>query len=143
MTVINGKCDDSNILVLVASGYPHNRSPWVYVAYNFIYSQRLIPAYGLQNEVSQGFGKLRQEILACNSGYDADEGLVGFYIVIIANRSGPQPAELQEGDKAPICFGICEETFDLWTDRQWHRVKVHELDKDIDALPGNTSVPYI
>lgn len=101
-TSIDSNNDSSGILVVVPSGYPHNRSPWVYVAYSytFIYSQRLNPANDLKDEVPRGFEQLREEILGFSSRMDdANEGLIGFYIVLIADRMGPKPAELQERQK--------------------------------------------
>ncbi|KAI3390475.1 hypothetical protein diail_9562, partial [Diaporthe ilicicola] len=103
-SAIDSNSDNNSILVVVPSGYPHDRSPWVYVAYNytFVYSQRLIPIDDLQDEVPRGFEQLRQEILgySSSSGLDAsNEGLMGFYIVTIGDRLGPKPAELQERNK--------------------------------------------
>jgi hypothetical protein len=104
--------DNSGIFVIVPSVYPHDRSPWVYVAYNhtFVYSQRLIPTEDFGKEAPPAFEQLRQEILDCTSTGsrdEADEGLMGFYIVATGNRSGPIPAELLERRQVLIpsaCF---------------------------------------
>ena len=37
----------------------------------------------------------------------------------------------------PIYCGMCDETFDYWTKKQWHRNQVHGLDEPLNALPEN------
>lgn len=111
-TTIDNGIGRSGILVAVPSAYPHDRSPWVHVAYShtFVYSQRLIPTHDIRKKPPRGFEQLRQEILDCSSSPDAsNEGLLGFHIVTTGGRSGPLPEELLEHRKVVIylaCFWL-------------------------------------
>ena len=108
-TAIHSSSDSSGIVVVVPSGYPHDRSPWVYVAYShiFVYAQRLIPTDDFEKEAPQGFEQLRQEILDCSFGLDSpNEGLMGFYIVTTGGREGLLPAELLERRKVLITQSV-------------------------------------
>lgn len=109
LTAIDGSSDSSGILAVVPSLYPHDRSPWVYVAYShtFIYSQRLIPVCDLEKEAPRGFEQLRREILGCSSSPGtSEEGSMGFYVVVIGGRDGPLPAEFVERRKVLMTWPV-------------------------------------
>lgn len=104
-TAIDSNSDSGGILVDIPSLYPHDRSPWVYVAVSrtFIYSQRLVTTDDLQKEVPRSFEQLGQELLDCSASPDAsNEGLMGFYIAAIGGRLGPLPTELRGRNKVFI-----------------------------------------
>lgn len=97
---LGGDADSSRILVVLPYVEPHEQSPWVYVAYSyvFVYSQLLITTDSLPDKVPRGFEELRQDILEeCASPLDPkDEGQMGFYITRTESRPSPVPAELHE-----------------------------------------------
>lgn len=106
-TAVHKSSDVGGILVGVPCIYPHDRSPWAYVAYShtFVYSQRLITTDEFGKQAPRGFEELRQEILECSSSPDeSDEGLMGFYIINIWGRDGPEPVELKERNKVCILY---------------------------------------
>lgn len=107
VTAIHKSSESGGILVAVPCIYPHDRSPWVYVAYShtFVYSQRLITTDDFEKEAPRAFEQLRQEILECSSSPDElDEGLMGFYIINIWGQDGPKPAELKDRSKVFILY---------------------------------------
>lgn len=97
---LGGDGDTSRILIVLPYVEPHERSPWVYVAYSyvFVYSQLLITADSLPDKVPRGFEELRQDILEESGSLldSGDEGQMGFYIVRTDCRLSPTPAELHE-----------------------------------------------
>ncbi|KAH8777757.1 hypothetical protein F5883DRAFT_696637 [Diaporthe sp. PMI_573] len=122
--LLRAKAGSDDILYVVPSVEGHDRSSHVYVAYSclHVYAQRCITANDPADKIPEGFRKLREEIL--KSGGDND-------------RPGPNPPELEGRFKQPIHCGMCDETFDYWTKRQWHRNQVHGLDEPLNALPEN------
>ncbi|KAH8756337.1 hypothetical protein F5883DRAFT_468674 [Diaporthe sp. PMI_573] len=130
------KAGSNNILYVVPSIECHDRSSYVYIAYSYVhvYAQRCITPDNPADKIPEGFKKLREEIL--KSSKDNEEGLVALF-VIYTDQPGPNPPELQERQKKPIYCGMCDETFDYWTKRQWHRNQVHGLDEPLNALPEN------
>ncbi|KAK7741834.1 hypothetical protein SLS53_004899 [Cytospora paraplurivora] len=131
----------TGILLVVPSVEGHTDSAWSYVSYSYaqVYAQRHITAEDPSEQVPPGFQELRQEVLGHSSVPDhGDEGLLGLYVVATKERAGLVPAGLRERYKElPIRCDGCEETFNSWSQRQWHRNTIHGTDEELNPMPAN------
>ncbi|ROW07016.1 hypothetical protein VPNG_06647 [Cytospora leucostoma] len=131
----------TGVLLVVPSVEGHTDSAWSYVSYSYaqVYAQRHITAEDPSERVPPGFEELRQEVLGHSSHTDhRDEGLLGLFVVSARERAGMIPAVLRERYKElPIRCDRCEETFNSWSQRQWHRNTIHGTDEELNPMPEN------
>ncbi|KAG8156357.1 hypothetical protein KVR01_013809 [Diaporthe batatas] len=134
--LLREKAGSNDMLYVVPSIESHDRSTHVYVAYSYahVYAQRCVTADDPTERIPGEFEKLQEEILKFGAG--DEEGRVGLFVVY-TDQPGPDPPELAERRKTPIHCGMCDETYDYWTKRQWHRKQVHGLDEPLNGLPEN------
>lgn len=156
-----------SILLVTPSLEDHDRSAWAYIAYSYahIYAHRQITAQDPSEQTPKGFEELRQDVIKHSTSLGhPDEGLQGggvFHRLYRGPGRSPSPGASRtlsgmytldvplrtDGDVAPaywsgsstasIRCGICEQTFDVWLARQWHRNNVHGTEEALDAFPDN------
>ncbi|KUI72098.1 hypothetical protein VM1G_08045 [Cytospora mali] len=135
---------DSRTRIFIPHKTTYNESNFAYVAYawDLVHAQKEIVLDGLPTDPPAGWASLTEGIMSFSTGEDDDQwkeaghGKMGLFIVVSENRH-ILPPSVKKRNTRPVLCDLCTATFDVFRDRQRHRMDEHGCTEGLNPLPDN------